>query len=166
MPRNGGDFLDGRGFRHVSPGHEGVDEEALAGSRRVGGRFNPSSEFGAIYLSLEAETALAELERRAKRSGVEVDQLFPRVLLILEFGLQNVLDLTDPEIRDWWGLTPGDLVSDDHRPCQEVGRAARRAGYEAVLFPSAASQEGRNLAVFVDRLQPGSNLKIVETREL
>lgn len=41
---------------------------------------------------------------------------------------------------------------------QEVGRAARRDGYEAIRYPSAAGA-GENLAVFLDRLHPGSEVR-------
>lgn len=166
MLESGESRLEARGYRHVSPGHEQIDDEALAGSRRVGGRFNPAGEFGAIYLSLDLETAVAELVRRADRTGVELDQLLPRVLLTIDVRLQKILDLTDTEVRDNWGVTKEDLASDDHRLCRDVGRAARRAGYEAILFPSAARESGRNLAVFLDRLTPRSRLDIVEIREL
>lgn len=166
MLESGESRLEARGFRHVSPGHEQIDDEALAGSRRVGGRFNPAGEFGAIYPSLDLETAVAELVRRADRTGVELDQLLPRILLTIDIRLQKVLDLADGEVRDNWGVTKEDLASDDHRPCRDVGRAARRAGYEAILFPSAARESGRNLAVFLDRLTPTSRLDIVEIREL
>lgn len=153
-------------FRHVSPKHQELGESALAGSRRAGGRFNPTEEFGAIYLSLERETAIAELRRRAHRTGIELDELLPRVLLFVRADLQRVLDLTDSETRREWGLESGEISSDHYRSCQEVGRAARRAGYEAILFPSAAREGGRNMAVFTDRLRPGSDLEITETRPL
>lgn len=155
-----------RAFRHVSPGHDDVGEGALQGSRRTGGRFNPPGDFGAVYLSFEKETAVAELRRRARRSAVRIGELLPRVLLVVESELQKVLDLTDDETRRHWGLDGEDLVSGDYRACQDVGRAARRAGYEAVLYPSAARDGGRNLAVFVDRLRPGSRLEIVDRRSL
>lgn len=158
--------LESTVLRHASPDHTGLDEAALKGSKRAGGRFNPAGEFGALYLSREKGTAIAELKRRAARTGIDREELLPRVLLVVEAELQKVLDLTNPEIRSSWGLTAADLGSDDHRPCREVAHAAREAGYEAILFPSAADESGRNLAVFSDRLRPGSSLDVSETTPL
>lgn len=78
-----------------------------------------------------------------------------------EFGL----DLTDARVRGEWGLDDGTLAGGDLRPCQEVGRAARRAGYEAIRFPSATGH-GVNLAIFLDRLHPGSGVQVVDSRPL
>lgn len=166
MSSGSGKRFGGTVFRHVSPEHTGLDEAALAGSRQVGGRFNPAGEFGALYFSLERDTAIAELKRRAERTGIDPGELLPRVLLVVQAELQSVLDLRDPDVRTGWGLSDVDLVSDDYRPCQDVARAARRAGYEAIQFPSAADQHGRNLAVFSDRLRPGSSLDVIETTPL
>jgi hypothetical protein len=64
-----------------------------------------------------------------------------------------------------WGLDADALRADAHDECQDVGRAARRAGYEAIRIPSAAGT-GPNLAVFLDRLHPGSTVQVVESRAL
>lgn len=153
-----------RACRHAALPHAEIGTALLAGSRRVGGRFNPPGGFGALYLSLEPATARAELERRAARSGVPLEDLLPRVLLTVIVELGRVLDLRDPEERGRWGLDEETLTGDDHGPCQEVGRAARREGYEAILYPSAARPRGWNLVVFLDRLHPGSGI-VVEGRE-
>lgn len=166
MASESDDRFEATTFRHVSPGHEGLGEAALSGSLRSGGRFNPSGEFGAIYVSLEKETAIAELQRRAAQTGIGVNELLPRILLVVEADLQRVLDLTDEDTRRGWGLPSEGITSDDYQPCQEVGQAARRAGYEAVLFPSAARAGGRNLAIFTDRLRPGSALEVKEQKPL
>jgi RES domain-containing protein len=160
------DWFEATTFRHVSPGHEELSEEVLSGSLRAGGRFNPRGDFGAIYVSLEKETVVAELKRRATQTGIEVDELLPRLLLVVKAELQQVLDLTDEENRRRWSLSSKEIISDEYRTCQEVGRAARKAGYEAVLFPSAAREGGRNLAVFTDRLRPGSTLEVTEKESL
>lgn len=153
-----------RAYRHAAPPHAEIGPALLEGSRRLGGRFNPRGEFGALYVSLDSATARAELKRRAARTGVAPEDLLPRVLLVVVVELGRVLDLGDPEERARWGLDEGSLAGDDHRPCQEVGRAARREGYEAILYPSVARPRGTNLVVFLDRLHPGSEVR-VEGRE-
>lgn len=129
------------------------------------GRFHVTGEFGALYLALEPETALKELARRASRAGIPVPQLMPRDLLTVELRLANVLDLTDPVVRAEWGLDANAVTSDDMTACQEVAAAARRAGYEAIRYTSATG-EGENLALFYDRLHPGSSAVVTERIEI
>jgi len=76
----------------------------------------------------------------------------------LELAVRRILDLTDEEIRTAWGITTDDLRGDDYARCQEIARAARDDGYEAIRFPSARGA-GENYAIFLDRLTPGSHLR-------
>jgi RES domain-containing protein len=80
----------------------------------------------------------------------------PRDLVTVELRLANVLDLTAPNVQLEWGLSAAALASDDLTACQEVGAAARRSGYEAIIYPSAAGA-GENLVLFYDHLHPGSS---------
>ena len=91
-------------------------------------------------------------------------------MLTLAVRLRRVLDLTDATVRDAWGLTLDDLAADDYARCQEVALAARADGYEAIRYPSAAMREDResgdsavNLAIFADRLHPGSEVRVVRS---
>lgn len=104
--------------------------------------------------------------------------LAPRAMLTLAVRLRRVLDLTDPGVRAVWGLAPEDLASNDYARCQEVAVAARKDGYEAIRYPSAAialtdlAEDGstptgarltHNLAIFADRLHPGSDVRVVRS---
>ncbi len=80
----------------------------------MGGRFNPPGEFGALYVSHDAATTRAELERRARRAGIEPEDLMPRSLVVVRLGLNRVLDLTDPEERAAVGLDESTVTDDDH----------------------------------------------------
>ncbi len=82
----------------------------------------------------------------------------------LRVHLERVLDLTDPRTAAAWGLSAGQLQSDDLVPCQEVARAARRNGYEAIRYP-AASGAGENVAIFLDRLYAGSTVAVLTAEE-
>ncbi len=86
-------------------------------------------------------------------------------MLHLEVSLGRVLDLGDEAVREAWGISPADLASDDYERCQAVARDARRAGYEAIRYPSATG-EGENLAVFMDRMKGGSSVRITERQIL
>jgi hypothetical protein len=118
-----------------------------------------------VYLALERKTALRELARRAERAGIPVRQLMPRDILTVELRLAKVLDLTNGDVRAEWGLDAGAVTSNDLTACQEVAAAARRAGYEAIRYASATG-EGENLALFYDRIHPGSSAVVAERSEL
>lgn len=152
-------------FRHCHPAYAEPSETTLRASAREGGRFNPQQAFGALYVSLSEATAVRELRRRAARLGVAATDLLPRKLLRLRLRLARVLDLCDPAIARAWGLSPEQLRSDELTACQEVGRAARREGYEAIRFP-AATGTGDNVAIFLDRLHAGSTVVMEEARDL
>lgn len=160
-----GESFRGRAFRHAAPEHEEIGSALLLASKRVGGRINPQGEFGALYLSLARDTVKRELRRKADRAGIPLGDLLPRILLTVDVELNRVLDLTRPAIRTEWGMDESDLASHEHDACQQVARAARRAGYEAIRFPSATGS-GVNLAIFLDRLHPGSRIDVVDSEPL
>lgn len=83
MPR---DTYSGPGYRQCHPAHTDL-AETLRASQRFSFRFNPPAEFGVLYVSLEAATAVAELSRRARLSGVSLRTLAPRVMLTLNMRL-------------------------------------------------------------------------------
>jgi RES domain-containing protein len=68
-----------------------------------------------------------------------------------------VLDLTDPEVREALALAEVDLTSDDLTRCQAIGDAARAAGFEGILAPSAALAGEITLVVF-----PAAIAKVTE----
>jgi len=129
------------------------------------GRFHLKGEFGAVYLSLDPETAQRELVRRASRAGVSLSQLMPRDLLTVDLHLAKVLDLTDAAVRDEWGIHATAITWDDYTSCQEIASVARRAGYEAIRYRSATG-EGENVAVFLDRMHPGSRAVVINQRPI
>lgn len=146
-----------RVFRHCQEDHANL-HATLEASSAAEGRFHVQREFGAVYVAADPETALAELDHKARRAGLSREDLLPRLLLTLELTTRRILDLTDRGVQKAWGLTAADLSSDDHTRCQEVARAARDDGYEAIRFPSARGV-GENYAVFLDRLAPGSHMR-------
>lgn len=144
-------------FRHCQAEHANL-QATQAASREVEGRFHVRGEFGAVYAAADRETALAELDHRARLAGLSREELLPRLLLTLDLTVRRVLDLTDEEVRTAWGIAADELRSSDYPRCQEIARAARDDGYEAIRFPSARGV-GDNYAVFLDRLAPGSHLR-------
>jgi len=160
-----GATFEGTCFRHCRAQYATVDEGTLEASARVGGRFNPPGEFGAIYVALDRETAVAEFERRVTESGLPREHFHPRVVLRLRARLSRVLDLTDDAVRGSLGMTLQKIVGEDWSPTHAAGRQARTAGYSAVRFPSATGK-GQNLAIFLDVLPRGDHVTMEGLQEL
>ena len=112
------------------------------GALEHGGRYNPRREFGALYLSESPAACQTEMQQRP---GVRVRYWHARI----KVRVAKALDLTDPSTRDKLGIVEEDLVSDDWTFTQDLGRAARRAGFDALIVPSATG-EHHNLLVFKD----------------
>jgi RES domain-containing protein len=112
----------------------------LAGSMRTDqNRFNILGEFGAIYLSLDRETPLRELERTYRKLAATAnpeDISSPRILITLEVRLARVADLRNPHECEEWGIAPAAVTGDDLAPCQSVAREIRRT-HEALRWKSA-----------------------------
>lgn len=128
---------------------------SIEGSERYGGRYNPKGAFGALYCGESPTVSSAEVRKAAPGR-----KLGPFDLATLVVELHRVLDLTEQDILEQLSLRSEDLVSADWTRMQELGRLARKAGFEALLVPSAAGP-GRNLVVFLDRLDPASSVLLV-----
>ena len=140
-----------------------------AGSVLSGGRWNPKG-VAAIYFSFSPETALAETLFRNRTSGVPIQNLMPRVIVAVNVVLLKVLDLRNGKIRQRLHVSVAKLLVIDWRAevyagrsptTQQMGRAARLTGWEALIVPSAADSGGHNLVVFPDSLAAESQLSVV-----
>ncbi len=149
--------LSGAVFRADHPEHTDLSETAEA-SRKEPGRFN-TSRFGAVYLSLEPDTAIHERQRNDGR----VDH--PCALLVVSLSVDNVVDLTTDEQLARWGLSRDDLTSDDLSRTQRVAEMAFENGAQAIVWPSATGK-GLSLAVFFDRLNESSDLGVLQSFDL
>lgn len=139
------------------------------GSLDFGGRWNRKNRYGAIYTSLDRKILRAEFMKMVKARGIEVEDLFERSVSTVEIKLKNVLDLTDSENRKKFGIKLSDIVSDEEdsiEKCLKAADKARELSFEAILSPSAADPEGKNLNIYPDKLSKGSNIKKVRTERL
>ncbi len=138
-------------FRVVQKGR---DPLGTTGSLQAGGRFNPPNAFGALYTSLEAATALKEVAKGLRLRGIDPEE-FPEDaywIYELEVRLKAVLDLTDPDVLQKSRLQQNSLIGTDLNATREIAAEARERGYEALLVPSAADPNAKNLVMFPDRL--------------
>jgi len=128
------------------------------GSYLYGGRFNVARDFGVLYLSCDLHTSIAELEHSAKYGGRTVEETLPRTIIGMKVTTGRVLDLTDDVVRRKLKISQRVLLNTDwakenrkgnDAATQIIGRAARTAGFKALLVPSAR-WKGKNLNLFDD----------------
>src|SRR5829696_6037372 len=103
----------GRVYRVSEPGQTDVGATADS-SREEPGRFN-SREVGALYVSIDPQTALREVEQSSKTSMPD-----PCALFTVDLQLSRMLDLCDTIEQKKWGLSLPDLQSDDPSACQSI----------------------------------------------
>jgi filamentous hemagglutinin len=139
---------------------EGLDPLATTGSLKAGGRFNPPNDFGALYTSLDAETAAQEVARGLRARGIDPEQFREGAWWVyeLEVKLESVLDLTDPAVLEKSAISADSLTGRDVNATRRIAAEARERGYEALLVPSAAAPASKNLVVFVDKLSVPPNV--------
>ncbi len=77
--------------------------------------------------------------------------MLPRELFEISADPGKVLDLTDAATLDGIGISPRDLVREDHRFTQEIGEAAHEHAFQAIRSPSATGVD-RVLAIFPEKL--------------
>ena len=99
------------------------------------------SGVGGVYGANSAKTAMAEISHW----GVDPDNV---VLVSKKVSLKNVLDLTDPKVRDQLGVDLTDIVGDDYDVTHKLGDWAIENGYDGILAPSARNATGTNLIGF------------------
>ena len=155
--------LRGVAFRACSPDKTDLVKTAAA-TREDPGRFN-TERFGAVYLSREPDTAIAEVRRMVAREGKSLVDAHPCAILAVTVDVDNIVDLTTPVARAAWGLSLDDLQSDDMDRCREAAAHIARAGASGVRWPSAAAN-GQSLALYIDQLSEPARVAISNTYAL
>jgi hypothetical protein len=92
----------------------------------------------------------------------------PAIHITISVDLQAVVDLTSDENCDALGIDANDLVAEWRAfpaasktpPTHLIGEAARTAGIEALIVPSARVAGTKNIAIIIDRLRTGSHFEI------
>lgn len=125
------------------------------GNRYYPGRYHLVGETGVLYSSLKEEIAIKEIERHAPRN------MWEEKLVVGEINIRlyKVLDLTQASNLKKLGLSRENLISPDYSTTQAISLAARQAGLQGLIVPSATSQ-GDNLIVFENNLGEGCFIEI------
>ncbi|REE05632.1 RES domain-containing protein [Marinoscillum furvescens] len=94
---------------------------------------------GGVYGGTSPETAYMEISHYGAQDG--------RVLVSKEFSLNNVLDLTNVDIRKRLGVSLDEITSDSYDVTQQLGNYARENGFDGILAPSARNANGSNMVI-------------------
>ncbi|MEE8060690.1 MAG: RES family NAD+ phosphorylase [Gemmatimonadales bacterium] len=132
---------------------------------RASGRWNRAGEYGCLYTSLSADGCRAEYFRYLEALNLRPEDDAPRDVASIRVRVSGVLDLTSRSVRArvarklalsetiptkrLRGDDPVDLAL-----CLAIADWARAEGYVAIISPSAASRETKNLNIFIDIAGP------------
>jgi len=132
----------------------GSKMDEISPSLIYGGRYNEAGEFGVLYLTVNPPCAYAELLKQV--DGMKED-LPALVVGTFRVELRKCLDLTDPQVRENLGIRLADLtVPADFDLTHRISKTVRQAGFEALVVPSAAHADCKNVVVYKDKLLPPS----------
>ena len=73
----------------------------------------------------------------------------------LEVEIETALDLTSPDLLQTIAVKSESLAGNDLQVPRSIATEARDKGFGALLVPSAADSDTRNLVIFLDKL-PGT----------
>lgn len=145
------------------------------GSYLYGGRWNARGSFRAVYGSTDDTVAVAESRATADYAQVPVPFRKPRLLVAIEFALQAVVNLTQPDALRRLDLQADELRAEDWRKVQEqgvesftqaIGRAVFASGAEALIVSSARVRAGVNVVFFPENQRSTSRVAVLEAEKL
>ncbi len=134
-------------------------------------RCNPAGVL-CIYLAENRATALAEYDKYYTELGDHQ----PCVIYAGNLAARAILDLNDPAVREYFGITEADFFSSfrtnpKETPLEQLGRALTRQTTTAICglrFPSDARHEksapGCNFVIFKQALKAPDSLRILGPR--
>lgn len=115
----------------------------------AGGRWSPPQTFEALYTSLDAECAIAEVLFHLNRQSIFPEH--PVELHTLDIVTQRTIDISTDEASNALGLDKRALTSLDFAPCQDIGHAAEFLGFDSLRVRSARCGSD-NIVIIVGHL--------------
>ncbi len=130
---------------------KGIDPLSSRGSELNGGRYNLPGTKGILYASFEKAVAVAEVAKGLTARGINPDDYGPDEWWAyeLEVNSTRVLDLTNPRVLEALQITGASIVGDEVAVTRQIGKQAIEAGFDAIIAPSAARQQGNNIVIFL-----------------
>lgn len=116
----------------------------------AGGRWSPPQTFEALYTSLNADGAIAEVSFHLERQSIFPTK--PVELHTLGITTERTVDLSTDEACQTLGLDDHALTSLDYRQCQDIGHAAEFLGFDSLRVRSARF-DSDNVVVVVGHLK-------------
>ena len=130
---------EGTVYRAVSANHSATAWDVTAGNVAANHRYSGPGQ-GALYVGTSREAVLAELSHY----GVDPTAV---AWVSKEVKLGNVLDLTNPTVRQQLGISLESITGDSYQLTQSIGDIARQR-YDGILVPSARQAGATNLVIF------------------
>jgi len=115
----------------------------------AGGRWSPPQLFEALYTSLSAEGAIAEVLFHLERQPIFPTK--PVELHTLSIATASTIDLSTDEACNALGLDKRALTSMDYTLCQDVGHAVEFLGFDSLQVRSARHKSD-NMVIIVGHL--------------
>jgi RES domain-containing protein len=141
--------VSGTFYRQTAPRRSGLD---LLDPAPASGRFHRRGGESRIYASSSKEASWGELFRHSE-PGISPFETKRRMSELRVTDLR-VLDLTDPELREAFGVSARLLVSNRLGPCQRLAAFVRQwPTFQGILAPSAAIPGMTTLVVFPEGLE-------------
>ncbi|MFC6298739.1 RES domain-containing protein [Pseudomonas sp. CCM 7893] len=127
-------------YRFEEPGRIGTTWQAHKWNVDSTHRYTTQG-VGGVYGANSRKTALGEV------THWKVD-LSKRVLVSKKVQLNNVLDLTRPDVRKQMGVSLKSITGSKYTETHQIGNWAKANGYDGILAPSARNPTGSNLISF------------------
>lgn len=115
----------------------------------AGGRWSPPEVFEALYTSLDAECAIAEVQFHLERQPIF--PVRPVELHTLDVVTERTVDISEPATCATLGLDETAVTSLNYTACQDVGHAAEFLGFDSIIVRSAR-HEANNMMIIVGHL--------------
>jgi RES domain-containing protein len=145
------------------------------GSFMYGGRWNAAGSFRAVYGSTSDLVAVAESRANAEYAGISYPFRKPRLLVMIELSMDEVLNLTAPDTLRALDLRSDELRLEDWRKLQAnglesltqtIGRAVYENGGDGLLAPSAKITGGLNVVYLPENRRSANEATVCESEEL
>lgn len=153
-------FRGGLYYRVVAP--DWVNPADISYSKRQGGRWNPPSEFGALYLNADVHVAAANARAQHAGRAIKLFDLLPEArpeLVTLNVPWAKVLDACTREGIAALGFADNFPYDVNWSACQAIASEAHTVGLSGVAARSyaeitATANVGEELALF-EEINPG-----------
>ena len=95
-----------------------------------------------MYFSSGKKIVCAEL------GNYDVTNFSNRTMYSYNVKLDNMLDVSNPSVRNQLGVSLNDLVGENYTVTHKIGKYAYSNGYNGIIAPSARADGGVNIVIF------------------